>query len=276
MSSAASSVNPNLVFPIQNDPFNQTSCRICLEDFKQTEKITQLACLHIYHSSCFAESIQKCPTCSFPLADRQVTVLPAVNVTQYLFGIISAEAFLLQLNGAHQNNQEIAAPLIQQFRQAHETPLSLGTHTLTLDAANFNSITKNAVINFFALRAAMEESTESKICLKMAVNFFQDPAIGALIQAHDEEGRAAARPLFENCDDQEILRRLSGMCKTMRSMLIFFYQDSNHALDIRVMRLNNILENEAKIKCLNKFLKILGVAACAVSAIWAGFALNRQ
>ena len=60
-------VMPNLI-TIQFDEVIEKECIVCLEEFKETEKISKLDCNHSYHDDCIQEWFQKdrsCPLCRY-------------------------------------------------------------------------------------------------------------------------------------------------------------------------------------------------------------------
>jgi hypothetical protein len=71
-------INTTLAFPVQNDPHHQSICVICLENFQQQEIITQLACLHIYHSQCLPKNLDGCPKC------RAFSMIEHIKAFDYL------------------------------------------------------------------------------------------------------------------------------------------------------------------------------------------------
>ena len=56
-------------------PQSTIQCSICLVDFEDREKITQLICLHIFHNECVGEWLKRaglCPICKDPV-DRSIS-----------------------------------------------------------------------------------------------------------------------------------------------------------------------------------------------------------
>lgn len=54
-------------------PENKKTCRICLDDFKNGDKINILNCGHVFHFSCLDEEIkhrQNCPLCKVSLISK--------------------------------------------------------------------------------------------------------------------------------------------------------------------------------------------------------------
>lgn len=49
--------------------FEQESCRICLTDYQEHDRIVELACKHIFCPDC-VQAIVRCPKCEFPIAGR--------------------------------------------------------------------------------------------------------------------------------------------------------------------------------------------------------------
>ena len=58
---------PNLT-TIEFNEVTEKECAVCLEEFKDTEKISKLDCDHSYHDDCIQEWFQKdrsCPLCRY-------------------------------------------------------------------------------------------------------------------------------------------------------------------------------------------------------------------
>ena len=50
-----------------------TSCAVCLADFKKKEKVKVLGCHHAFHGECLKTwGRQQCPFCLRPLSDEEV------------------------------------------------------------------------------------------------------------------------------------------------------------------------------------------------------------
>ena len=49
------------------NPYNITECLICLNNFKNNDKINVFNCGHIIYFTCMNETILKCPTCRIDL-----------------------------------------------------------------------------------------------------------------------------------------------------------------------------------------------------------------
>lgn len=67
---------PKLLFSHPNTcPLSAIQCSICLVDFEDKEKITQLICLHVFHNECVGEWLKRaglCPICKDPV-DRSIS-----------------------------------------------------------------------------------------------------------------------------------------------------------------------------------------------------------
>lgn len=70
--------------------FNQDQCAVCLEPFANSQRVTELACKHIFHTSCIPESVAQCPTCRDPIEGRiqhQVQVHNGYSFLQRMFSV---------------------------------------------------------------------------------------------------------------------------------------------------------------------------------------------
>ena len=78
--------------PVAYDParvaFNQDQCVVCLEPFENNQRVTELACKHIFHNDCIPRQMEACPTCRSPILQRihhQVQVENGQAFLQQLF-----------------------------------------------------------------------------------------------------------------------------------------------------------------------------------------------
>lgn len=63
----------NVVTYNPHNRFNSTQCAVCLDDYKESERIAELACQHLYHIQC-QETFIRCPSCQMEIAGRSVPV----------------------------------------------------------------------------------------------------------------------------------------------------------------------------------------------------------
>lgn len=70
--------------------YSQTECTICLNAYQHKEKVTELACKHLFHNECLTDVFVRCPHCCSAIEGR---------VTVYSMDEISAdvERFLKKL-----------------------------------------------------------------------------------------------------------------------------------------------------------------------------------
>ena len=65
-------------------------CTICLEDFKDKEKVIVLSCKHIFHYECIKNNLInkhfKCPNCNIEL--KKDDVVTYKNISQYIYVFI--------------------------------------------------------------------------------------------------------------------------------------------------------------------------------------------
>lgn len=70
--------------------FNQDQCAVCLDPFIDSQRVTELACRHIFHNSCIPERVAQCPTCRDPIEGRiqhQVQVHNGHSFLQRMFSV---------------------------------------------------------------------------------------------------------------------------------------------------------------------------------------------
>ena len=60
----------NIDYNSERVAFNQTECGICLESYKERDRVVELACKHIFHPDCMPESVVRCPKCKFSIPGR--------------------------------------------------------------------------------------------------------------------------------------------------------------------------------------------------------------
>jgi len=66
---------PKKAFSQLKTPFPQTTCSICLDDFKPENECHQLYCFHIFHKNCIGEWLAKhesCPDCRKPITREAI------------------------------------------------------------------------------------------------------------------------------------------------------------------------------------------------------------
>lgn len=61
----------NIKLKNQTSDFKSTECYICFNEFKESQNIIKLPCLHLFHSNCLTpwlKSNHNCPTCKIDLS----------------------------------------------------------------------------------------------------------------------------------------------------------------------------------------------------------------
>lgn len=87
--------------------FNQDQCVVCLDPFANNQRVTELACRHIFHSHCIPERVVLCPTCRDPIEERIEHQVQVQNGHSFLQRIYSTDPVALNAQLAREAQRSI-------------------------------------------------------------------------------------------------------------------------------------------------------------------------
>jgi hypothetical protein len=189
-------------FSPSNYSHQQKECCLCLKAFELKQRVTQLVCLHLYHSNCDAEkTLMHCPKCRTPLKERLITQ-PSTKNDAILgpYGIllrqVRLEASNLQDSNEHDVSERIdtlSDKLVDQFLKDHQINrryISLGRPDLLDSKMGFfyfnSSYMCEELFTLSALLHRLEINAKSSIFEKIMLKFYADERIKKIIHYHDK------------------------------------------------------------------------------------------